>query len=265
MLKNPPFYFSITKKLVAAFGTIFNEIVMERFDANNQVTEAIQVPISYAPKEKVLARLKGDPAIDHKAAITLPRISFELTSLEYDSARKLNATQIMRPVEQSDGGYSKQFVPTPWNFHFSLWVYAKSIEDGLPIVEQIYPFFQPELPLKVEFIPGIETNVPVILNSVQMEDTYEGNFTDEERKILWTFDFTVKACYFGPIRNAAIIKFVDVSFFTSNNSNTPLSSVTVQPGLTANGEPTTDINLTVPYQQISANDNYGIITQIFDF
>jgi hypothetical protein len=274
MLKLGAFYFSITKKMVATFGTIFNEIVVPRFDDDGNVTQVLNVPISYSPKEKVLARLKGDPNIDHKAALTLPRISFELTSVEYDASRKLNSIQTVRPVQTSNGSYQRQFVSVPYNFHFSLWVYAKNVEDGLTVIEQILPFFTPEFPTKLNLIPemNISHNVPVILNSVQSEDTYAGDFKDDNRQIIWSLDFTMKGHYYGPIRSEAIIKFANVNFYAPAVDNladavgnsAPIERVTSQPGLTANGQPTSNISLTIPYLEIEANDDYGFINLVVD-
>jgi len=273
MLKIEAFYFSITRKMVATFGTIFNEIVVPRFDTAGNVTQVMKVPLSYAPKERVLARLKGDENIDHKAATTLPRISFELMSIEYDASRKLNPIQIQRPVANEDGSYKRQFVPVPYNYHFSLWIYAKNVEDGLTILEQILPFFTPEFPTKLNLIPemNVSINVPIILNGVQSEDTYEGDFKDENRKIIWTLDFTMKGYLYGPIRTDAIIKFANVNFYAPAVDNlvdavgnsAPVDRVTSQPGLTANGEPTSNIALTIPYQEIEANDDYGFINIVY--
>lgn len=274
MLKQDAFYFSITKKMVATFGTIFNEIVVPRFDSEGNITQVLNVPISYAPKEKVLVRLKGDPNIDHKEALTLPRISFELTSVEYDAQRKLNPIQTVRPVQTTTGSYKRQFVSTPHNFHFSLWIYAKNVEDGLVILEQILPFFTPEFPVKLNLIPemNISHNVPVILNSVQCEDTYAGDFKDDNRQIIWSLDFTMKGHYYGPIRTDAIIKFANVNFYAPAVDNladaignsAPIERVTSQPGLTANGQPTSNISLTIPYLEIEANDDYGFINLVVD-
>lgn len=273
MLKLEAFYFSITRKMVATFGTIFNEIVVPRFDTEGNVTQILKVPLSYAPKERVLVRLKGDEGIDHKAAITLPRISFELMSIEYDASRKLNPIQIQRPVANENGSYKRQFVPVPYNYHFTLWIYAKNVEDGLTILEQILPFFTPEFPTKLNLIPemNVSVNVPIILNGVQSEDTYEGDFKNENRKIIWTLDFTMKGYLYGPIRTDAIIKFANVNFYAPAVDNladavgnsAPVDRVTSQPGLTANGEPTSNIALTIPYQEIEANDDYGFINIVY--
>ena len=198
---------------------------------------------------------------------------FEARPPVYDEKRTLNPTQIARrQLNETTNNYDKQFVPVPYNFPFDLWVYAKVIEDGNKIVEQILPFFRPELPLKIELIPemGITLNVPVICEPVNLEDTYEGKF-EERRAIIWSFRFTMKGWLFGPIYEDKIIKFANVNFYAPTivnlrdavGNSTPIDRVTSQPGLTANGEPTSNIALTIPYTDINADDDYGYINIIY--
>lgn len=274
MLGNDPFYFSIIRKMTAAFGTVFNEIIVPRFDDAGEVNELVRVPISYAAKERVLAKVIDDPEIAKQSAVSpLPRLSFQLMSLERDADRQLNPIQKMAIVKSATGSYRRQLEAVPFNFHFSLWVYTKTIEDANKIVEQIYPNFQPELPLKIELIPemNITANVPLILNNSTIQDTYEGDFTGERRAIIWQFDFTMKGYLFGPIREDKLIKFANVNFYAPTVANltdavgnsSPIDRVTSQPGLTANGEPTTNVALTIPYQQIDADDNWAYINIIY--
>ena len=55
------FYNESTRRYVAVFGTLFNDIQIGR--SNNAGTEIqrMTVPINYAPMQKLLARLEGDP------------------------------------------------------------------------------------------------------------------------------------------------------------------------------------------------------------
>lgn len=275
MLGTDPFYFSINRKMTAAFGTLFNEIVVPRFDANGAITEILHVPISYAPKERVEAREIDDPNIDKQSAISpLPRISFEMQAPTYDADRTLNPIQTMSLIK--DNGtkdYKHQFEAVPYDFHYTLWIYAKTIEDGNKIFEQIVPFFKPEFPLKINLIPEMNVimNIPVILNSSGMTDTYEGDFKGDRRAIIWTLDFTMKGYYFGPITEDKVIKFANVNFYAPTivnlidavGNSAPVDRVTAQPGLTANGVATSNIALTIPYQQISADDPYGYIDVVY--
>jgi len=94
--------------------------------------------------------------------------------------------------------------------------------------------------------------------------------------------FTMKGYFFGPVRTSGIIKrattnlgaitspaliegdFVtfDTNFITGDEiDNAAVSSrVTITPGLLANGAPTTNAAASIPVNQISANSNYGFVT-----
>lgn len=274
MLGNDPFYFSIIRKMTAAFGTVFNDIVVPRFDDNGAVNELVRVPISYAAKERVLVKVLDDPDIAKQSAVSpLPRISFQMNAPVLDSTRMINPVQNMALLKSTSGNYKRQMEAVPYNFPISLWVYTKTIEDGNKIIEQILPMFRPELPLKVELIPemGITMNIPLILNNTSVQDTYEGDFKGDRRAIIWQLDFTMKGYMFGPIRESKIIKFANVNFYapsvsdltTAVGNSTPIDRVTSQPGLTANGQPTTNVALTIPYVQINADDNWAYINIIY--
>jgi hypothetical protein len=140
---------------------------------------------------------------------------------------------------------------------------TKYSEDATKIVEQIIPFFKPEWTATVKLINDLDPiDIPIILNGITNEDLYEGSF-EERRSVLWTLNFTMKGWYFGPEREKKIIKFVDVDMWTSMDaSSDPSEGVNVYPGLTANNAPTTDPDLTIPYEEIQFDDDWGIIRVI---
>ena len=142
----------------------------------------MKVPLAYGPKQKWLARLDQDAGLDSKVAITLPRLGFEIQNLTYDPARKLNRVQKFKKVKSSANNANKldtQFMPVPYNLDISLFAMAKNSDDALQIVEQILPYFQPDYTVTVNAIPamGIKRDVPITLNSVDYQDTYDGSFT----------------------------------------------------------------------------------------
>lgn len=249
---NQLFYFQTIRKYVTLFGTLFNEISITKENPTTGRLEAlIKVPITYAPKDKMLARLEMDPGIDRQSAtITLPFMSFEMTSVDYDSSRKLRTAGRVSVKDADDANKFKyQYNPVPYNFGFRLYIYAKNAEDGTKIVEQILPYFTPEFTVSVNLIPEMNINmeIPTVLNNVGQEDTYEGNFI-QRRAIIWTLDFLVKGYIYGPVKKSAVIKYANTVFYVPSNftniddapNETPFSSYTlITPGLTANGEPTT--------------------------
>ena len=256
------FYNATTKKYIALFGTMFNKISIVRTDPNtNEDVQRMVVPISYGPYQKFLARVNQDPGLNRKTAITLPRMSFEITNIEYDGSRKINSTRKITGQAHGDSRKSFQYVGSPFNLSFTLSIMTKYAEDGTQILEQILPFFKPEWTFTVKLIDNLDPlDIPLVLNSVNMEDVYEGDF-ETRRSLLWTLNFTMKGWYFGPQRESSVIKFIDLRTFTKVATDAlPEGQITIQPGLTANGQPTTSIDETIDYELINIDDDWGIIT-----
>ena len=244
------FYNETTRRYVALFGTIFNQIKIERNDNNNVLVQSMIVPLSYAPFQKVLSRLNEDPDLlnSRRTAISLPRMSFEITSLAYDPARKIGSTQKMRKESKAETDSSRSFVysSVPYNLEFSLYIMTKYSEDATKIMEQILPFFAPDWTVTAAMIPDLDPiDIPIILNSVTTEDLYEGDY-ETRQSILYTLTFTLKGWYFGPEKKKKVIKFIDVDLATSTLDNsTPEESVKIKPGLDANGNPLYEDGITV--------------------
>lgn len=266
------FYFQTTRKYVALFGTLFNEIYITRTQPDGKQQALIRVPITYAPKEKMLARVLGDPSITRETATpTLPMMSFEMTNMAYDASRKLRSTG--RSVVKSDDAskLSYQYNPVPYNYGFRLYVYVKNAEDGTKIIEQILPYFTPDFTVSANIIPEMETkmDIPVIMNSINQEDTYTEGFK-ERQAIIWTLDFVLKGYIYGPVKKSAIIKFANTVMYVpssvDNINNAPGNTqfyqyTVVQPGLTANGEPTTNANESIDPHLIESDDDWGFVIE----
>lgn len=266
------FYFSTIRKMVIYFGNIFNDVRITRSNADGNTVAVLKIPLSYAPKDKMLARVDADPEITRQTAIFLPRMSFEMTGLGYDGSRKLNT--ISRQVVKDASNANKlksQYNPVPYNFDFNLYVYVKNAEDGTKIIEQILPFFTPDWTATVNLIPemNIAMDIPIILNNISMEDTYAGNF-EERRAIIWTLNFTVKGWMYGPVVSKPIIKIANTQFFVPSGGSQAnvaasvgetdvIGRVTVKPGLDANGNPTSDANVSIDYSLIEVDDDFGYI------
>lgn len=258
--------------MVIYFGNIFNDIHITRTNASGDIIDLMKIPLTYAPKDKMLLRVDVDPEIQRQSAITLPRMSFEMTSLKYDGDRKLNTLGKFVVKDSNDANKLKrQFNPVPYNFDFNLYVYVKNTEDGTKIIEQILPFFTPDWTATVNLIPemGISMDLPIIMNSITMEDKYDGAFL-ERSALIWTLNFTIKGYLYGPIVSKPIVKiskqqfYVPISAGASANitasevGNTDIiGRITVTPGLLANGSPTTNSAASVNTSLIEVDDDFG--------
>ena len=221
------FYHKKIRNTVIAFGTIFNNVNIKRLDSSGNPLQNIKVPLSYSPKEKFLARLDAQQDLtgdDSKVAITLPRMSFEVTGYSYDGGRKLNKNQkITKVTTNADTTkMNSQYMPVPYNVNFSLSVYVANSDDGLQIVEQILPYFQPDYTVTMIEDRTMDTkrDIPFILNNVDFEDSYTGSLTTS-RRIIYTLTFTAKIYLFGPIATTPIIKTVSADLYSDTGSNAP--------------------------------------------
>lgn len=262
------------------FGNMFNDIVVRRYDTANNNVSAVTVPLAYGPKEKFLVRTTQDPDLDQQVAIQLPRMAFEMTTLNYDGQRRLNSTGRNIKVTTDEDKLDFNYNPVPYDLQFNLYAYVRNADDGAQILEQIVPYFGPEWTNQVRLIPqtSITMDVPTILNTVSIEDTYEGDFNNR-RALIYTFDFTVKGFFYGPTKRQGIIKRAQIDFgvVTANtNSGRKItledvartgrsSRIVIQPGLLANGSPTTNSSASIPYNQINATDDYGFCSNSFFF
>ena len=270
MVSGDPFYFSTIRKYIILFGTLFNNIHITRTDKDGKITHVEKVPITYGPKDKSLSRVIQDPNIDRQTAIyPLPMMSFEMTNFNYDASRKLQTINRIAKVNPDDKSKNKyQYNPVPWNIGFQLSILVKNAEDGNKIVEQILPYFTPDWTTSVHLIPEMNVimDIPVVLNNVNLDDVYEGDF-DKRRSLVWTLDFTLKGYIYGPVKTSKVIKYANTEFFmttaepiTANTSIPVASFVQVQPGLLANGSPTSNSSLSIPVSDIIATDDFGFVT-----
>jgi len=212
------FYHKAISKTVTAFGTLFNDIQVRHYDETNNPVSVLQVPLSYGPVQKFLARIEQSPAGDRKIALTLPRMSFEMTSIDYDPQRKSSVIQTFKAPKTSDGKVINNiYSPVPYNIGFELNILGKLQDDVLQIIEQILPCFQPAFNVSVRLIPEINEvrDIPIVLNRVGFRDDYEGDYTTR-RVIIYTLNFTVKTYLFNeiPEDSQGLIKKVQVDYAT---------------------------------------------------
>ena len=215
------FYHEIIRKTVISFGTVFNDIHVRHQDNTGKDLVDTKVPIAYGPRQKFLARIQQQPDLNKAIAISLPRMSFEMTSVTYDPSRKSGITQTFKAKDGKK--FKKVFMPVPYNLGFQLNILTKLQDDSLQILEQILPFFQPGYTLTVDLVNSIgeKRDIPLILNGISYSDDYEGNF-DTRRALIYTLDFTAKSYMFGPIADTTdgLIRKVQVDYYSDSNTRT---------------------------------------------
>ena len=226
MLGQSYFYHETLRKTVVAVGSLFNAIQVTRTNSSGAAVQSLKVPLAYGPKQKFIARLEQEPTLPSTTALSLPRIGFEIQAFDYDPSRKLNRIIKQKKVSNTDDKKLKQmntqYSPVPYNVNFELFVMAKNSDDGIQIVEQILPFFQPEYTVSINEVPSMDIvrDVPIVLNNIAYEDTYEGDFVTR-RAIIYTFSFTAKTYVYGPVTTAKPITKVQADTYTDLPSQTP--------------------------------------------
>ena len=202
------FYNETIRRTVIGFGTLFNNIeIKKKNPVNNEVIEAEKVALGYGPKNKFLYRLFENPKTQ-KVAITMPRMYFEMTGIQYDQARKTSPIQKYKTVVQDNSNEVRvQYVPVPYTINFELGILSKDQDTGLQILEQILPYFQPNFNVTLNFIPDMDEkkDVSIILNNINYADDWDDNFLDR-RSIVWTMSFTARSYIYGPFNKSDVIK-----------------------------------------------------------
>ena len=248
------FYNQSLRKLTIAFGQVFNNIVVQTKNSTGGVTGKMKVPLAYAPKEKFLVRLDQQANLESREfATTLPRMGFEITGLAYDSSRKLTRVQKYSKVKSGEDGkkMNYNYSPVPYNISMNLYVFTATAEDGLQIIEQILPFFQPDYTVTVNVVPelNIKRDIPIVLGNIGYEDTYDGSFT-QRRAVIYTLSFTAKTYLFGPMNNQSVIKQTQSDIYTdTDTTSTREERIVVVP------DPTS----------ADADDDFGFTTTISFF
>ena len=217
------FYHETIRKVVVAFGTMFNNIQLVRKDNSGNIIQTMKVPLAYGPRDKYLTRLDDDADLTKSVAVTLPRIGFEINNLTYDQTRKLNRVQKFKKVKgDKNDQLDTQYMPVPYNLEFTLYIMAKQSEDALQVVEQILPYFQPDYTITINDMTdmGIKKDVPIVLNSISYEDDYQADF-QTRRAIIYTLSFTTKFYLYGPVTSSSIIKTVQVDQYTDLPDKSP--------------------------------------------
>ena len=223
------FYHEILRRTIVSFGSLFNNITIKHNNSSNETVSSIKVPLAYGPTQKFLARLEQVPNLNAPIQMTLPRMSFEFTGLNYDASRKVTTTQTFVSAVTTDKTKPrKSYMPVPYNMSFELSIMTKLNDDMLQIIEQIIPYFQPAYTMSVDLLEtiGEKRDIPVVLEGISMQDDYEGDYSTR-RALIYTLRFTAKTYLFGPIADVSkdIINKVSIGFIAGDKTNTPTREI----------------------------------------
>ena len=215
------FYHKSLRNYIIMFGNLFNDIQVNRYDSNNKLNTSIKVPINYGPRDKALSRIDQNPDLIPEYGIILPRMSFEMIAMNYAPTRKLNTIDRRAKLVSDNSRLQFQYNPVPYDINMTLSIMVQNADDGAQILEQILPFFTPEWTTTMKLVPGMDflTDIPVVLQAVSTEDTYEGSF-ETRRALIHTLDFIIKGYFYGPVKTSEVIRKaqIDIGAVQANTS-----------------------------------------------
>ncbi len=251
------FYHSQIRRTIAVFGTLFNNINIRKTDSAGKILQDIKVPLAYGPRQKFLARVQNQTDLnDAKLAIKLPRMSFEITSISYDTNQTVNKSNEVRVGSITSNTRNSVRAPAPYRVGIQLNIMAKNQDEALQILEQILPTFKPDYTVTINEVPtiGIKSDIPIVLQGVSMNDDYEGDFITR-RAIIYTLDFETRVNFYGEVQNKKTIRKVVSDFFDFDKGNEGLlerQQVTTNPA-TANMTDTFTYAVTYPFPAVADN------------
>lgn len=244
------YYHSSIRRLTAAIGSLLKNMRIVRLNPDTSIHSTIVVPLSYASGDRAITMIQQqrEPRAreDMEIRIALPRITFSLTGMTYDSPRKSQPLINTIYGNTVDGVASTQFKPIPYDFEYTVNVWVKNMDDGLQIIEQIAPYFRPFYTITMNDIPNlnISRDVPVALTSISQEDIYEGMIEDE-RIINWTITLLAKGWLYPPISSSNVIKTAYTNLLDLDSGERIFGSV-----------------LTINPSSAEKNDEYTIVEEI---
>tara|TARA_Y100000004_G_scaffold56934_1_gene63342 strand:+ start:1779 stop:2606 length:828 start_codon:yes stop_codon:yes gene_type:complete len=269
------FYHEKTKKCVAIFGRLFNNIYVIRKNSNGKVISQLKVPLSYAPKAKYLERIRENPDLsqDTRVAIKLPRMSFEITSINYDTTRQLSKLSNFTNTSTNNLSRQKFNTAVPYVIGFQLNAYAKNQDDALQIVEQILPTFNPQYTLTIKpFMtehPTFKEDIPISIAGVGFTDDYEGDL-GSRRTIIYSLDFEMRTNFYSNIPTSKIIRrsvskifnprfgIIDSSIGITVDSDVRLQTVQIDPNpITTIGNPDSNFGFTTTIWGQDSDGGFG--------
>ena len=107
------------------------------------------------------------------------------------------------------------FASAPWNMDLALYIFAKNQTDGLNIIEQILPYFNPDFNVTINDLPemGIKRDLKITLDNVNYEDEYEGEYANR-LSVIWTLNFTMRLNFYSHVANVDVIKKAVADIFS---------------------------------------------------
>lgn len=199
--------------IVASFIDMFNNIKVRRYDDVFRPVKQIDIPISFGPMSKYyMFEKESESGVRYYQQ--LPAMAVTISATNYSPERSVGNYEA-RTYKKHDGSYVSDFVPTPVDIGFQLMIRTESFEDWCQIIEQILPYFNPELHLAMKEFPMVNTeestrdplildisrNIPIKLMSISGPEMLEEQDGESRpRYVNSTIDFIAEAVMYKPLK-----------------------------------------------------------------
>lgn len=198
--QNKHYYHNTIRNYTAVFGWLFSDFYIKRTSARSNTVQTIHVPITYG-RGNAYERIPQDRESREKNKVQiLPAFAYEIDGFVKDDTRSMNRhNRIQHSAINADGTRNVELNRVPYNFTFNLYARVKNLDDGLQIVEQILPVFNPTLTVKLRDVLNteidVEQDITIVLDSISSEEV--GGTGEESYMIEYTFTFTLKGYLYG--------------------------------------------------------------------
>lgn len=205
---------NVIRSVTLGLADMFNDIYVRRFDSDFiTVVKEIHVPLHIAPKTKEYYERKENYTSDGGLRYyqQVPAMALVFGGMSYAQQRVVSPNDERwwpYPVDNSIApDYYKDYSPVPYDLNYELRIRTESMEDYIQIIEQILPFFNPSLTLRMREIPflNIARNIRVNLDSSSIEIPQELSGSDMNQ-LDGTLSLTCEAYLYRPVTNAVFLK-----------------------------------------------------------
>lgn len=215
-------YRSTIRTVCIIFGSLFNNITIREYEPDGSISnKRRRVEIAFGSKSHYAAwveQMMRLPNGNTEIGIRLPKLSFEFTGLSYDANKQLNPYMYHTGNSYLTGSKissKSTYSPAAYIFNMNLTLWAKDFDTSIQILDQILPYFKPNVAVKVkeQYELPIVNDIYVVLDSINKTDNYEEGF-EANRILEWSMDFTLSANIWQTkdVQESALIKEVLIDF-----------------------------------------------------
>lgn len=197
--------FDILRRSTVQFLNIFNNIHINKYDNEGNISQELQVPLKLAGKQKFYYWL-----YQRTHSKRFPMMAGALKSI----SPAVSEQGINQKLKFTDKNINDQITtPVPYKLEFELTITTNYIDESNQILEQILPYFTPYCMVTVN-LPEINFNfdLKIILNSVNQDWDFEIP-EDNYRTQSWLLNFSTVTMLFKPVYESYNVSSINFNWY----------------------------------------------------